>query len=70
LVFSPLTGEWSFIFEIIFWPKVQTKTKKVNCFTALFLSERAPFPFPGFSIMCVGFASVRAFTLSFDITEQ
>ncbi|KAJ6920962.1 hypothetical protein NC651_014514 [Populus alba x Populus x berolinensis] len=31
--------------------------------TALFLSERAPFHFPGFSIMCVGFASVRAFTL-------
>ncbi|KAK5845154.1 hypothetical protein PVK06_001308 [Gossypium arboreum] len=27
--------------------------------TALFLSERAPFNFPGFSIMCVGFASVR-----------
>ncbi|KAA3477987.1 hippocampus abundant transcript-like protein 1 isoform X3 [Gossypium australe] len=27
--------------------------------TALFPSERAPFNFPGFSIMCVGFASVR-----------
>ncbi|KAJ6405974.1 hypothetical protein OIU84_013858 [Salix udensis] len=38
--------------------------------TALFLSEGAPFPFPGFSIMCVGFASVRAFTLWFVSTEQ
>ncbi|XP_015574799.1 tetracycline resistance protein, class H isoform X2 [Ricinus communis] len=28
--------------------------------TALFLSERAPFHFPGFSIMCVGFASMIA----------
>ncbi|KAL5144350.1 Hippocampus abundant transcript-like protein 1 [Glycine soja] len=27
--------------------------------TALFLSERAPFDFPGFSIMCIGFASSR-----------
>ncbi|KAE8654065.1 putative phospholipase d delta [Hibiscus syriacus] len=27
--------------------------------TALFLSDTAPFYFPGFSIMCVGFASVR-----------
>ncbi|WVZ19596.1 hypothetical protein V8G54_006918 [Vigna mungo] len=27
--------------------------------TALFLSEKAPFDFPGFSIMCIGFASVR-----------
>ncbi|RDX70221.1 Hippocampus abundant transcript-like protein 1, partial [Mucuna pruriens] len=26
--------------------------------TALFLSEKAPFDFPGFSIMCIGFASV------------
>ncbi|KHN20137.1 hippocampus abundant transcript-like protein 1 [Glycine soja] len=26
--------------------------------TALFLSERAPFDFPGFSIMCIGFASM------------
>ncbi|XP_034919528.1 uncharacterized protein [Populus alba] len=32
--------------------------------TALFLSERAPFPFPGFSIMCVGFASLIAFIQS------
>ncbi|XP_011034953.1 PREDICTED: uncharacterized protein LOC105132907 isoform X3 [Populus euphratica] len=32
--------------------------------TALFLSERAPFPFPGFSIMCVGFASMIAFIQS------
>ncbi|KAA3487376.1 hippocampus abundant transcript-like protein 1 isoform X3 [Gossypium australe] len=29
--------------------------------TALFPSERAPFNFPGFSIMCVGFASMIAF---------
>ncbi|XP_057974307.1 uncharacterized protein LOC131162138 [Malania oleifera] len=29
--------------------------------TALFLSERAPFHFPGFSIMCAGFASMIAF---------
>ncbi|ERM96251.1 hypothetical protein AMTR_s00001p00146610 [Amborella trichopoda] len=33
--------------------------------TALFLSERAPFPFPGFSIMCAGFASLIAFGQSF-----
>ncbi|XP_022751933.1 uncharacterized protein LOC111300548 isoform X2 [Durio zibethinus] len=32
--------------------------------TALFLSERAPFYFPGFSIMCVGFASMIAFVQS------
>ncbi|KAJ6336732.1 hypothetical protein OIU76_006581 [Salix suchowensis] len=32
--------------------------------TALFLSEGAPFPFPGFSIMCVGFASMIAFIQS------
>ncbi|KAG5047970.1 hypothetical protein JHK85_009073 [Glycine max] len=27
--------------------------------TALFLSEKAPFDFPGFSIMCIGFASAK-----------
>uniref|UniRef100_A0A2P2MKK2 Hippocampus abundant transcript-like protein 1 n=1 Tax=Rhizophora mucronata TaxID=61149 RepID=A0A2P2MKK2_RHIMU len=32
--------------------------------TALFLSERAPFNFPGFSIMCVGFAAMVAFVQS------
>ncbi|KAI4336731.1 hypothetical protein L6164_015222 [Bauhinia variegata] len=32
--------------------------------TALFLSERAPFNFPGFSIMCVGFASMVSFVQS------
>ncbi|XP_028787707.1 uncharacterized protein LOC114743655 [Neltuma alba] len=32
--------------------------------TALFLSERAPFNFPGFSIMCIGFASMVAFVQS------
>ncbi|KAJ6931605.1 hypothetical protein NC652_014953 [Populus alba x Populus x berolinensis] len=35
--------------------------------TALFLSERAPFHFPGFSIMCVGFASMIAFIQSLMI---
>lgn len=35
--------------------------------TALFLSERAPFDFPGFSIMCVAFTSMIAFTLSLMI---
>ncbi|KAB2044798.1 hypothetical protein ES319_D01G115500v1 [Gossypium barbadense] len=35
--------------------------------TALFLSERAPFNFPGFSIMCVGFASMIAFVQSLMI---
>ncbi|KAG4134904.1 hypothetical protein ERO13_D08G184300v2, partial [Gossypium hirsutum] len=35
--------------------------------TALFLSERAPFNFPGFSIMCVGFASMIAFVQSLII---
>ncbi|GKV42896.1 hypothetical protein SLEP1_g50257 [Rubroshorea leprosula] len=32
--------------------------------TALFLSERAPFNFPGFSIMCIAFASMIAFAQS------
>lgn len=32
--------------------------------TALFLSDGAPFDFPGFSIMCVGFASMIAFLQS------
>ncbi|KAF9621729.1 hypothetical protein IFM89_027583 [Coptis chinensis] len=32
--------------------------------TALFLSERAPFHFPGFSIMCTGFAMMVAFVQS------
>lgn len=32
--------------------------------TALFLSERAPFNFPGFSIVCVGFAAMIAFIQS------
>ncbi|KAK9270815.1 hypothetical protein L1049_026401 [Liquidambar formosana] len=35
--------------------------------TALFLSERAPFYFPGFSILCVGFASLIAFLQSIMI---
>ncbi|TKY75285.1 Hippocampus abundant transcript protein 1 [Spatholobus suberectus] len=32
--------------------------------TALFLSEKAPFNFPGFSIMCIGFASMISFVQS------
>ncbi|PON45047.1 Tetracycline resistance protein/multidrug resistance protein [Parasponia andersonii] len=32
--------------------------------TALFLSERAPFNFPGFSIMCIGLATTIAFIQS------
>ncbi|KAK4767980.1 hypothetical protein SAY87_003121 [Trapa incisa] len=35
--------------------------------TALFLSENAPFDFPGFSIMCIGFASMIAFVQSLMI---
>ncbi|KAJ4700590.1 hippocampus abundant transcript-like protein 1 [Melia azedarach] len=35
--------------------------------TALFLSDRAPFDFPGFSIMCIGFASMMAFIQSIMI---
>ncbi|XP_044512278.1 tetracycline resistance protein, class H isoform X2 [Mangifera indica] len=35
--------------------------------TALFLSERAPFNFPGFSIMCTGFVSMIAFIQSIMI---
>ncbi|XVF63611.1 hypothetical protein PTKIN_Ptkin09bG0100500 [Pterospermum kingtungense] len=35
--------------------------------TALFLSDGAPFYFPGFSIMCVGFASMIAFVQSLMI---
>ncbi|KAM7254613.1 hypothetical protein ACFE04_003993 [Oxalis oulophora] len=32
--------------------------------TALFLSEKAPFNFPGFSIVCIGFAALIAFIQS------
>ncbi|CAK8569143.1 unnamed protein product [Lathyrus sativus] len=32
--------------------------------TALFLSEKAPFDFPGFSIMCIGIASMISFVQS------
>ncbi|TQE07531.1 hypothetical protein C1H46_006851 [Malus baccata] len=32
--------------------------------TALFLSEKAPFNFPGFSLICVGFAAMIAFMQS------
>ncbi|KAG6648372.1 hippocampus abundant transcript-like protein 1 isoform X1 [Carya illinoinensis] len=35
--------------------------------TALFLSDRAPFNFPGFSIMCIGFAMMIAFVQSMMI---
>ncbi|KAF5449029.1 hypothetical protein F2P56_029517 [Juglans regia] len=35
--------------------------------TALFLSEEAPFRFPGFSIMCIGFATMIAFIQSIMI---
>ncbi|CBI18912.3 hypothetical protein VitviT2T_026973 [Vitis vinifera] len=35
--------------------------------TALFLSDGAPFNFPGFSIMCIGFASMIAFLQSLTI---
>ncbi|XP_020248030.1 uncharacterized protein LOC109825583 [Asparagus officinalis] len=37
--------------------------------TALFLSEHAPFDFKGFSIMCCGFATLLAFTLSITMRE-
>lgn len=35
--------------------------------TALFLSDDAPFDFPGFSIMCIGFASMISFVQSLTI---
>ncbi|KAL9271698.1 Hippocampus abundant transcript 1 protein-like protein [Drosera capensis] len=35
--------------------------------TALFLSEKAPFRFPGFSLMCIGFVSLVAFVQSINI---
>ncbi|KAK7409890.1 hypothetical protein VNO78_00273 [Psophocarpus tetragonolobus] len=35
--------------------------------TALFLSEKAPFNFPGFSIMCIGFASMISFAQSLTL---
>ncbi|GAB2215952.1 hypothetical protein Drorol1_Dr00023715 [Drosera rotundifolia] len=35
--------------------------------TALFLSEKAPFRFPGFSLMCVGLVSLVAFIQSINI---
>lgn len=35
--------------------------------TALFLSDGAPFNFPGFSMMCIGFASMIAFVQSIMI---
>lgn len=37
--------------------------------TALFLSENPPFDFKGFSLMCCGFASLAAFTLSITMRE-
>uniref|UniRef100_A0A803NKS8 Uncharacterized protein n=2 Tax=Cannabis sativa TaxID=3483 RepID=A0A803NKS8_CANSA len=36
--------------------------------TALFLSDNAPFDFPGFSIMCTGFSSMIAFIQSMMIS--
>ncbi|KAK6916765.1 Major facilitator superfamily [Dillenia turbinata] len=38
--------------------------------TALFLSERAPFNFPGFSILCIGLASLMAFIQSLIIRTK
>ncbi|KAK6946465.1 Major facilitator superfamily, partial [Dillenia turbinata] len=38
--------------------------------TALFLSESAPFKFPGFSIMCIGLASLIAFIQSLIIKTK
>lgn len=38
--------------------------------TALFLSERAPFHFPGFSIACAAFAGMIAFTLSIALRKS
>uniref|UniRef100_A0A1D1XDC4 Hippocampus abundant transcript 1 protein n=1 Tax=Anthurium amnicola TaxID=1678845 RepID=A0A1D1XDC4_9ARAE len=37
--------------------------------TALFLSENAPFYFPGFSLMCIGFVSMAAFIQSIIMTR-
>ena len=40
---------------------IKLLTNTYSLFSALFLSEKAPFNFPGFSIMCIGIASVRTY---------
>lgn len=39
-----------------------------SIYPALFLSDGAPFNFPGFSMMCIGFASVSILIL--EITRK
>ncbi|XP_022140337.1 uncharacterized protein LOC111011033 isoform X4 [Momordica charantia] len=41
-----------------------------NPLAALFLSEDAPFDFPGFSILCIGLNTLVAFVLSLTIKEN
>lgn len=67
-VFSPLTGKLNF-FLLLFPIKIWTTSdnprdlneSSFDHFLALFLSERAPFYFPGFSILCAAFAGVSAY---------
>ncbi|KAK3038898.1 hypothetical protein RJ639_028620 [Escallonia herrerae] len=44
-------------------------SNEVRSVPALFLSESAPFHFPGFSIMCAGFVAVRDFVILQEICE-
>ena len=59
LAFSPLTGNHT---ETIAEYTKMTNNSESNIFflsaLALFLSDNAPFHFPGFSIMCAGLVSV------------
>ena len=78
LVFSPLTGKlenfpriW-FLFYV--WKsniKTYSKLTTVmfSLLPALFLSEKAPFHFPGFSLLCTGFAWVRVLLLQNNATN-
>uniref|UniRef100_A0A9I9D0Y7 Major facilitator superfamily (MFS) profile domain-containing protein n=1 Tax=Cucumis melo TaxID=3656 RepID=A0A9I9D0Y7_CUCME len=56
LVFSPLTAR-------------EDNTNRASVFSALFLSQNAPFYFPGFSIMCAGSTAMIAFVQSMMIRD-
>ncbi|RXH87692.1 hypothetical protein DVH24_034592 [Malus domestica] len=61
LIFSPLTDKSCN-------PKFdQFVLLNIHIYPALFLSEEAPFYFPGFSILCIGLATIIAFVQSLMI---
>ena len=68
LIFSPLTGnsltkftkDGTWLVSYSYYEKISQFWKSCDSLlAALFLSDGAPFPFPGFSIMCIGLAWVR-----------